>query len=153
MMKPFSQKAAAAVEALPHYEAEARARMERTQAKPGEKIGQHEAAKATEKIQDPNDGEAAEHAARDFGDKLEEIREFVRWWDESVGVRQSSGDNQYRSSNHDLRSSLSKDDAESLTGITQQQVSRWRKKLQDEDTYRQAQFSKMLAALFLLPIQ
>lgn len=52
--------------------------------------------------------------------------EFVQWWRDNVTVRQSPGDNQYQSSNAELRSTtLSKDSAETLTGITQQQVSRW----------------------------
>ncbi len=67
--------------------------------------------------------------------KLEEQTEFVRWWKETVGIRQSPGNNQH-SSNADLRSTIPKDDAESLTGITQQQVSKWAKKLQKPEQYR-----------------
>ena len=60
--------------------------------------------------------------------KIEEQTEFVRWWKETVSVRH--GENRYSIDNADLRS-LSKADAEELTRITQQQVSRWRKKLVD----------------------
>lgn len=54
--------------------------------------------------------------------KIEEQEEFVRWWDESVGVNHGAG--RGNKNNADL-SSFSKDDAESLTGISQQQISRW----------------------------
>ena len=67
--------------------------------------------------------------------KIEEQAEFVEWWDKNVSVRQSAGNNQY-SSNADLRLSISKDEAEALTKIPQQQVSRWRRRLQDTDSYR-----------------
>ena len=65
--------------------------------------------------------------------KLEEQAEFVRWWDERVGV--GHGLNRHSIDNADQRS-LSKSDAEALTGITQQQVSKWRKALRDWDAYR-----------------
>ena len=77
--------------------------------------------------------------------KLEEQTEFVRWWKETVGVRQSPGNNQH-SSNADLRSTIPKDDAESLTGITQQQVSKWAKKLQKPDQYR----AQLFGAAYIL---
>jgi hypothetical protein len=51
--------------------------------------------------------------------KLEDQREFVRWWDETVSVRLHS----HSKVNADQRSPLSREQAESLTGITQQQVS------------------------------
>lgn len=54
----------------------------------------------------------------------------VAWWDQTVGVRESPGRNGIKS-NAD-RSSISKDDAEAQTGISQQTVSRWRKALRDE---------------------
>lgn len=56
--------------------------------------------------------------------KIEEQREFVRWWDESVGVRESPGRLGVKS-NADLRS-ISREAAESLTGIMQQQVRKQR---------------------------
>ena len=64
--------------------------------------------------------------------KLNEQEDFVNWWEGAVTVRQSPGTNQH-SSNAELRSTLSKSDAESETGISQQQVSRWRKRLKDRD--------------------
>ena len=53
--------------------------------------------------------------------KIEEQTEFVRWWKETVTVRHG-GD---RSSPQ--IAGLAMKDAEELTGISQQQVSRWRK--------------------------
>jgi hypothetical protein len=64
--------------------------------------------------------------------KIEEQTEFVRWWDEGVGVRH--GLNHHSIDNADP-GSLSKSDAEDLTGISQQQVSRWRKRLKDAKKY------------------
>jgi hypothetical protein len=55
--------------------------------------------------------------------KLEDQREFVRWWDETVrraGNQPINADQRF----------LSVDAAQQLTGITQQQVSKWRKRLQ-----------------------
>lgn len=79
--------------------------------------------------------------------KLEQIREFVRWWDETVGVRHGAGRGNKK--NDDPRS-FSSSDAESLTGITQQQVSRWRKRLKDEAVYKAtlygAAYRKLMAA-------
>lgn len=77
--------------------------------------------------------------------KVEQIREFVRWWDEGVGVRQHANSED----NADRRSPLSKADAESLTGISQQQVSRWRKRIKDEAAYKAtlygAAYKKLMA--------
>lgn len=56
--------------------------------------------------------------------KIEEQIEFVRWWRETVSVRHG-GD---RSSPQVC--GLAMPDAESLTGISNQQVSKWNKKLQ-----------------------
>ena len=56
-------------------------------------------------------------------------------WKETVGVRESPGSNQY-SSNPNRRSSISKSDAESLTGISQQQVLKWNQRLQKPEKYR-----------------
>lgn len=62
---------------------------------------------------------------------LEQIREFVRWWDEGV---KSRGNPEKKGS--DLKSAdrrkLNMADAESMTGISNQQVSRWRKRIKDE---------------------
>lgn len=65
--------------------------------------------------------------------KLEEQAEFVRWWDERVGVNHGAG--RGNKNNADPRC-FSRSDAEALTGITQQQVSKWRKALRDWDAYR-----------------
>ena len=58
------------------------------------------------------------------------------------------GENRYSIDNADLRS-LSKADAEELTRITQQQVSRWRKKLVDASKYEaelfEAAYKKCMA--------
>jgi len=50
---------------------------------------------------------------------------FVAWWSRNVTVRQSSGNNQWSSA--DRRTTISLDKAEELTGITNQQVSKWRR--------------------------
>lgn len=65
--------------------------------------------------------------------KLEDQTEFVRWWQENVssghgGARR--GD-QVRGSAH-----LKLADAEDLSGISHQQVSKWAKWLRDQDKYR-----------------
>ena len=57
--------------------------------------------------------------------KIEEQIEFVRWWKETVTP---SRDRRPESENQERR--FQKSDAESLTGITQQQVSKWNKRLQ-----------------------
>lgn len=58
--------------------------------------------------------------------KVDEQEEFVRWWDEAVSKRH--GLNRHSVENADPRS-LDKGTAEADTGISQQQVSRWRKRL------------------------
>jgi hypothetical protein len=54
----------------------------------------------------------------------------VRWWEEKVTVRQSPG----REGNKSITDllSISVSDAESLTGLSAMQVSRWRKRLADQ---------------------
>jgi len=64
--------------------------------------------------------------------KIEEQAEFVRWWDENVSIGWG-GD---RSKNSDTVF-LKRSDAESATGISQVQVSRWRKRLDDPGKYRE----------------
>lgn len=56
----------------------------------------------------------------------EEQIEFVRWWDETVSLNKG-GDrgNQYTEPKTQIEV-FGKSDAEDLTGISQQQVSRWR---------------------------
>lgn len=63
--------------------------------------------------------------------KLDDQEEFVRWWDERVrphGVRADVAEPGH----------LAAPVAEELTGITKQQVSRWRKRLVDRPAYRAA---------------
>jgi hypothetical protein len=57
-------------------------------------------------------------------------RDFVGWWTANVGVRESPGRSKSRA---DLRSILSMEKAEAETGITHQQVSRWRNGLRRPD--------------------
>jgi hypothetical protein len=60
--------------------------------------------------------------------KIEDQREFAAWWRESVrgkGKKANSADRRYFVS-----------EAEDLTGITQQQASKWAKRLQDPERYR-----------------
>lgn len=69
--------------------------------------------------------------------KIEEQAEFVQWWRENVS-RNHGGKrdaDQVRGSAH-----LKFDDAEKLTGITHQQVSKWAKRLKDEGKYRATLF-------------
>jgi hypothetical protein len=63
---------------------------------------------------------------------IENQQEFVRWWNENVSVRYAT--NQHVVVNSDTE--LTKDRAESATGISQVQVSRWRKSLRDPQKYR-----------------
>ena len=72
--------------------------------------------------------------------KLEEQSEFVRWWEENVSVRQHT--NQHSEVNSD--GALTRERAESATGISQPQVSRWRKSLLDPAKYR----GKLIAAAY-----
>jgi hypothetical protein len=65
--------------------------------------------------------------------KIEDQREFVRWWDEAVGVRLHAG----TELGAERRSTLTKDQAEHDTEITHQQVSRWRKSIRDVAKYRE----------------
>src|SRR5689334_10018767 len=68
------------------------------------------------------------------GDKVEQQKEFVAWWERAVAVNHGGNrKNQVPRSEH-----LSFNDAEELTGIKHQQVSRWRKKLANEEAYRTA---------------
>lgn len=62
--------------------------------------------------------------------KIEEQTEFVRWWRETV----TPGKGTRTDLSADRRFSC--DDAEALTGISHQQVSKWAKKLQKPDQYR-----------------
>jgi hypothetical protein len=61
----------------------------------------------------------------------EQQAEFVRWWKERVTPGQSPGRKGKKSSAYGRAIPL--DQAEGLTGITKQQVSKWRKRLADRD--------------------
>lgn len=67
--------------------------------------------------------------------KIEEQEEFVRWWREAV-----RGKGNPEKKGRDLISAeqgqLNQPDAEELTGITHQQVSKWAKRLKQPDQYR-----------------
>jgi hypothetical protein len=60
--------------------------------------------------------------------KIEEQREFVGWWGEHVA--RPGGDRQ--SKEHSPGPALMLAQAEQLTGITHQQVSKWAKAVKDE---------------------
>ena len=66
--------------------------------------------------------------------KLEDQTEFVRWWGETVTARQSPGPagNQSRADQRTIKM----EDAEAQTGISHQQVSKWRNRLKDAEKYR-----------------
>jgi phage N-6-adenine-methyltransferase len=66
--------------------------------------------------------------------KIEDQTEYLGWWDEKVGIRESPGRGGVKSNAE--RGSIPKDIAERDTGISQQQVSRWRKSLADTEKYR-----------------
>jgi phage N-6-adenine-methyltransferase len=74
--------------------------------------------------------------------KIEDQREFVAAWHEKVGVRLNANSKV----NADLRSPLSRIDAEKLTGIAQQQVSRWDRRLANPPRYRERMIQGTLTA-------
>lgn len=76
--------------------------------------------------------------------KIEEQAEFVRWWDDHVGVNHGAG----RGKKNADQGSFSADRASELTGISQQQVSRWRKRLGDVPAYQSKLFGKAWAEAF-----
>ena len=57
----------------------------------------------------------------------------MRWWKETVSVRHGLNRHSVESAD---RGTLAMPDAESMTGITKQQVSRWCKKLPKREDYR-----------------
>lgn len=63
--------------------------------------------------------------------KVEQQEEFVRWWAEKVRGRGQPGKNSPRS-----EEILSMPDAEKVTGISNQQVSKWARRLNDKEKYR-----------------
>lgn len=66
--------------------------------------------------------------------KLEHQGEFVRWWDAVVGVRHGAGRGNKKSAD---RGTFSMVDAETFTGIKNQQVSKWRRRLKEPVKYRE----------------
>jgi phage N-6-adenine-methyltransferase len=69
--------------------------------------------------------------------KIEDQREFVRWWDEAVRVGQSPGINQHKRSVSVSETNLSVEQAFELTEIGKVQVSRWRKSIGNVAKYRE----------------
>ena len=61
--------------------------------------------------------------------KIEDQEEFVRWWGEKV--RRAGGDQSIVADS----GTMLVEQAESLTGISKRQISRWRKNLQDKKKY------------------
>jgi hypothetical protein len=76
------------------------------------------------------------------GYQIDDQAEFVRWWREAV---RSPGGKEAQAIGAD-RGQLVRDDAEILSGITHQQVSRWAKLLKDRSAYRAKLFGKAYAA-------
>ena len=72
--------------------------------------------------------------------KIEQQREFVQWWDETVHRK---GGGPWLDNAEPRYLSLAEVQAE----ITQQQVSRWRKRLADEVKYREQQILAVKAGL------
>lgn len=66
-------------------------------------------------------------------EKIEQQREFVAWWEKTVSVSHGAGRGNKKNAD---RGSFSAAEAEESTGISQQQVSKWRKKLSNPDAYR-----------------
>ena len=63
--------------------------------------------------------------------KMEDQTEFVWWWDEKVWRKGGSDGYQADNADHGYRYSAA--EATDLTGITQQQVSKWRRRLQEPE--------------------
>jgi transposase-like protein len=104
-----------------------------------------EGAKLAEKVKDWDGLQAA------IGGKIEEQQAFLAWWDATVSDR--GGDRQTQkgkalSSRGD--NGLSVKEAIAKTGITKQQVSKWRKQLQNEDGYRESLYDRVYPAMWAL---
>ena len=71
---------------------------------------------------------------KDLGilNKVGEQREFVQWWEGAVSVSHGAGRGNKKSAG---RGAFSMERAEALSKIKHQQVSRWRKRLADEEKY------------------
>jgi len=65
--------------------------------------------------------------------KMQDQASFVKWWEEKVTVRHGAGRGNKKSADH---GTFSMGDAEELTGISNQQVSNWRRRLKEPDKYR-----------------
>jgi N6-adenosine-specific RNA methylase IME4 len=87
---------------------------------------------AIRQAQAMKDWAASENAIDDL---IELQAAFVAWWDATVTPGESPGDNQYRSVPKSGLT-LSADDAMAQTGISKQQVTRWRQRLADVEAYR-----------------
>ena len=73
--------------------------------------------------------------------KMEDQTEFVRWWTEKV-TPNKGGD---RRRGEKRGSALFVSEAEDLTSITQQQVSKWRRRLKEPEKYRDMLFGAAYA--------
>ena len=62
--------------------------------------------------------------------KMADQTEFVRWWDEAVAPNRHS-----HAPDRSLRAATSVDQAEEQTGITKQQVSKWRRRFKEPEKY------------------
>jgi hypothetical protein len=71
--------------------------------------------------------------------KLDEQQEFVGWWAEHVVGRGNPAKKSPRLKNAE-RGALNVEHAEELTGLTQQQVSKWRKRLEKRAEYQASLF-------------
>lgn len=72
--------------------------------------------------------------------KMEDQSEFVRWWGEKVSKGHGGNRQEPRSAHL-----MSTTDAETQTGITHQQVSKWRNRLKDPEKYRAMLFGAAYA--------
>lgn len=79
---------------------------------------------------------------KDQSSQWQKLAEFVAWWRETV-----RGDGR-PSKTVAVRGQLSATDAESLTGITKQQVSRWAKALEDRGKQGGSRFAEFAKARF-----
>lgn len=73
--------------------------------------------------------------------KIEEQAEFVEWWRDSVQSRGNPAKKGEDLKNADLRS-LTLTEIEELTKISQQQVSKWAKRIEDAEAYRAKLYGK-----------
>lgn len=76
--------------------------------------------------------------------KIEEQAEFVRWWDDNLTPNRG-GD---RVSDQKRSTALLVTHVEQETGISQQKVSRWRKRLKNIEAYRAKLYGKAYAEAF-----